>query len=86
MVTIEFFGVPRLRAGLARLGLVAGTVGDALVALADRCPALAGTVVDRGRVLPSFALSINGDRFVDDPSTPLTDGDTLILLSADVGG
>jgi len=30
-------------------------------------------------------LSVNGDRFVFNPETPLKDGDTLLLLSADVG-
>ena len=31
-------------------------------------------------------LSLNGERFVSDRATPLNDGDTLLLLSADVGG
>ena len=32
-----------------------------------------------------FKLSLNGERFVSDPETPLADGDVLLLLSADVG-
>ena len=33
-----------------------------------------------------YKLSLNGERFVSDPETPLADGDVLLLLSADVGG
>ena len=89
-IQIELYGVPRLRAGTARLEVVGDTVGDALAALARECPALAGNVLEseRGwaRVHPAYRLSLNGDQFVSDPATPLTDGDTLLLLAADVGG
>ena len=37
-------------------------------------------------VHPAYRLSINGDRFVSDPVTPLVDGDALLLLAADAGG
>ena len=86
MITIELFGVPRLRAGTApgpargrrrRLGPPG---------LAPACPGLDGSVVHRGRVHPAYRLSLNGERFVSDPATPLADGDVLLLLSADVGG
>ena len=86
MVTIELYGVPRLRAGTCRVSLEASTVSAAIDGLGLACPSLDGAVVARGRVLPAYRLSLNGERFVSDPETPLAPGDVLILLSADVGG
>ena len=88
MIHIELYGVPRLRAGMARLTVEGACVAEALDALARACPALANhIIVPEGRgVHPAYRLSVNGDRFVSDPATPLADGDTLLLLAADVGG
>jgi molybdopterin converting factor small subunit len=86
MVVIEFYGIPRLRAGTNRLRLEASSVGQALRELAQVCPALAGSVLGDGGVQQAYRLSLNGQRFVSDPQTPLTEGDVLLLLSADVGG
>jgi molybdopterin converting factor small subunit len=95
-IQVELFGVPRLRAGTARLdvamALEGASLGEALGALARLCPALETSGVvevmadGRGRARPSYRVSLNGDRFVSSPETPLADGDTLLLLSADVGG
>ena len=86
MVEIEFYGIPRLRAGTNRLRLDASSVGQALRELARVCPALADSVLGDGRVQQAYRLSLNGERFISDPQTPLTEGDILLLLSADVGG
>jgi molybdopterin converting factor small subunit len=86
MITIELFGVPRLRAGQGRLDVEAATLGDALRALAFACPALDGPVVVGRGLHAAFRLSLNGERFLDDPEAPLADGDCLLLLAADAGG
>ena len=86
MITIELYGIPRLRAGAGRVGVEAATVAGALAALAAAAPGLAGSVLAVGRVPPEYRLSLNGDRFISDPDTPLADGDVLLLLSADAGG
>jgi hypothetical protein len=86
MVTIELFGVPRLRAGVPSIRLEALDVGSALLGLASACPGLDGSVVVGGRVHPAYRLSLNGDRFVTEPGTGLVEGDVLLLLAADVGG
>lgn len=86
MVTIELFGIPRIRAGRGQVVVDAGTIGEALTRLARLCPALQGTIVEGDHVHPAYRLSVNGDRFVADPQTRLDDGDALWLLSADVGG
>ena len=86
MITIELFGVPRLRAGTGLVRLEAVDVGSALRGLASACPTLDGSVLLDGQVHPAYKLSLNGDRFVTEPATGLLDGDVLLLLAADVGG
>ena len=86
MISIELFGVPRLRAGTALVQLEAADVGSALRGLALACPDLDGSVLIAGRAHPAYKLSLNGDRFVTEPETALLDGDVLLLLAADVGG
>ena len=82
---VEFFGVPRERAGIAELDVQADTLGRLLGALAAQMPALAGLIaVDR--LHPSLVASLNGDRFISDPGTPLEDDDCVLILSADAGG
>lgn len=89
-VTIEFFGIPRQRAGTARVEIEAGSFGDALAVLSERFPALAGACFEvrdgTGRLRPGYVANLNGDRFVSEPDTPLADGDSLLILSADAGG
>jgi molybdopterin converting factor small subunit len=82
---VEFFGVPRERAGIAEIDVEADTLGRLLATLATRMPGLAELIaVDR--LHPSFAASLNGDRFISDPETPLSDEDCVLILSADAGG
>lgn len=85
-IAIELFGVPKLRAGQARREVEATRIGDALGELARACPALSGTVILGDRLHPAYRLNLNGVRFVDDPETPLGEGDVLLLLAADAGG
>lgn len=86
MITIELYGVPRLRAGRPSVRVEASDVGSALRGLASGCPGLDGSVLLDGRVHPAYKLSLNGDRFVTEPETRLVEGDVLLLLAADVGG
>lgn len=82
---IEFLGIARERAGIDEVEIRAETLGQALEALASRFPRF-GELVDDGRLHPSLAASLNADVFVSDPSTPMTPGDRLLILSADAGG
>lgn len=86
-VEFELYGVPRMKAGCARVDVEAGTLSEALRGLVARCPALAGSVVlDDGSIRPAYRVSLNSERFLTDPATSLSDGDVLLLLAADVGG
>ncbi|MFT3769574.1 MAG: MoaD/ThiS family protein [Minicystis sp.] len=86
MVTIELFGVPRLRAGREEVAVEAASLGEALSALAVACPALTPAVVQSGRLSPYYLVAKNGLQLTADPATPLAPGDTLVLLSAEAGG
>jgi len=85
-VTVEFYGVPRLRAGRAELAVPAGPLAAVLAAVERTCPGLAGLVGAGGRVAPHYLLSLDGRRFVNDPEEVLAAGERLLLLSADAGG
>ena len=82
---IEFFGVPRERAGVPELELHADTLGQLLAMLAERLPSLSAIIHDN-RLHPAFVANLNGDRFVTDPDTPLRRDDCVLFLSADAGG
>jgi sulfur-carrier protein len=86
-VQFELFGVPRLRAGRSVIEVDAETVGEALAGLARACPPLDGTVIiGHSAIHPAYKLNLNGEQFVSDAATPLTEGDCLLLMAADVGG
>jgi molybdopterin converting factor small subunit len=89
---VEFFGVPRERAGLSELEVKADTLGQLLGALAAQIPSFRQFIrterADRhdARLHPTFIASLNGDQFVSDPGTPLNENDCVLILSADAGG
>lgn len=78
--------MPRLRAGQAVVDVRAGSVAAALEALGSACPELEPSVVRAGTLSPAYVIAINGVQFDDDPATGLSDGDVLVLLSAQAGG
>ena len=85
---VEFLGVPRQRAGVAELEIEADTLGKLLASLVARFPELADLIsADRAdRLQPFVVANLNGDEFVTDPRTRLTDTDCVLILSADAGG
>ncbi len=85
-VTVEFFGVPRARAGRAEITLSAVTPSEALAAVVAACPALKDAMQTDGRLAPHYVLSLDGQRFITDLNESLSPGDRLLLLSADIGG
>jgi sulfur-carrier protein len=85
IMRVELLGVPRARAGVAELELRADTLGELLVALAVRFPSL-GELITADRLRPSVVANLNGDRFISDPRTQLSEGDSVLILSADAGG
>jgi molybdopterin converting factor small subunit len=86
LVTVEFFGIPRQRAGCAELTVSAGTVSELLQRVEQSCPELKGLRQADGRLSPHYLLSLDGQCFVTDMEQELQPGDRLLLLSADAGG
>lgn len=85
-VTIELYGVPRVRAGRRECIVSATTVAEAVRSLEQQCPELTGSVIIDGCLHSAYRLSLNGERFISDPTTPLVAGDALVLVAADAGG
>jgi molybdopterin converting factor small subunit len=86
VVTVELFGVPRLRAGRAEVEAPAGSVSDVLAVVERTCPGLGRLRGADGRLSPHYLLSLDGRRFLGEPGETLRDGDHVLLLSADAGG
>ena len=85
-ITVEFYGIPRERAGVATTVVDGRRLGEILIDLAQRFPRLGESCFDSGRLRPAAIANVNGGRFVSDPSTLLEPGDTLLILTADAGG
>lgn len=85
-ITVEFYGLPRQRAGRAEFTTAARTVNDALAAVRTACPGLSGLFLLDGRLNPHYLVSLNGERFVTDLSESLAPDARLLLLGTDAGG
>lgn len=85
-VRVEFYGIPRVRAGVETVEVDAATFGEALRLVEARLPGFAEHCLDDGRLRSAYLANLNGERFLSDLSTPLCEGDALLILSADVGG
>jgi molybdenum cofactor guanylyltransferase len=89
--TVELFGVAQLVSGTTEIALDLpddATLAHALAALAERLPVLVGRVIhpDRNRLLDGHACSLNARDVVRSQDTRITNGDRIVLLSADAGG
>ena len=87
---VEFYGIPRVRAGVSEteLEIPAGvvTLADVLRMLAARFPDLAETCFVGDALHESCAANLGGRRFLRDRSARFAAGQTLLLMSADAGG
>jgi len=84
-INVEFYGIPRQRAGRSDLTVKARTVAEVLRAVETACPDL--TLLETtGRIVPHVRISVDGQRFISDPREELTPGARVLILSADVGG
>lgn len=84
---IELYGIARSRAGVASVELEARNLADALRALVEACPGLREEVVlADGALSRHFVASLNGERFVSDPATPIRSADALLILGSQAGG
>ena len=85
-VTVELFGIPRARAGVAQAVVEGATLGEVIVDLARQYPALKEACFEGHRLKAGYTANLGGERFVTDPATHLTEGQTVLVLSLDAGG
>ncbi|MFO0977375.1 MAG: MoaD/ThiS family protein [Planctomycetaceae bacterium] len=85
-IKVEFYGIPRARAGVAETMAEGHTTGEVLADLASRFPKLAESCIDGQKLRQGYALNLRGDQFLTDQVISLTDGDVLLFLSLDAGG
>lgn len=89
-VDVEFYGVPRQRAGVDRVQLAFATssvvAADVMDALLQRFPTLQNGCLEDGWLHASCTANVDGCDFISDPATPLSCGQTLLVMSADAGG
>jgi len=88
-ISVEFFGIPRQRAGQpdTTLSLTAPvTLGMLLEELGQRFPGLEGECMEQGALRTGCLASFDGDRFVSDPAEVIVEGTSVLILSAEAGG
>lgn len=85
-IRVEFFGIPRARAGVPGTTARGAKLGEVLAELAGRFPELAAACLEGNRLRAEYAANLNGQSFVRDPETALAPGDSLLILSVDGGG
>lgn len=89
-IRIEFFGIARQRVGVPGAIVAASadelSLADVLRQLCSEFPHVASALLVDGRLHPTLAANLDGQRFISDPTTPIRDGQHLLILSADAGG
>jgi molybdopterin converting factor small subunit len=86
-VRVEFFGIPRERAGVDAIELRdPQTLGQALGMLCGQLPGLAASCLEDGALKAGYLANLNGERFTTDLMAQLRPGDAVLILSADAGG
>jgi len=88
-VTVELFGVPRLAAGQRAITVEAagGTLAEVARALAERCPALRGRVLDAttGWLLDGYLFALD-ERFTRDGAELVRPDSSVLLVASAAGG
>lgn len=85
-VTVEFLGIVRHRAGCESAEFQAETLQQLWNAVERRFPCLEGVCISEGQLQPGYLASVGGLRFTRSPELILSEGDRILLLSADAGG
>lgn len=90
-IKVEFYGVARLRAGVAELSLPTMTgqgiaLQQVLSSIAETLPPFGSDCLEQGTLRREFTANLDGQRFIREPDHKIPDGSTLLILSADAGG
>ena len=89
-IVVEFFGIPRVRAGIERVEVLHGrksaTLSEILTEVAERFPEFAENCMTDRRLRNGFIASIDGQCFVQDDNTVVGRQQSVLILSTDAGG
>jgi sulfur-carrier protein len=89
-IRVEFFGIARQRAGVSEITLEAPASGmqfaEVLSELGRKLPEFSRELLVAGGLHASLVANLDGQRFISDPSTLISDGQSVLILSADAGG
>ena len=89
-VKVEFFGIPRRRAGVAEtvVELPASSVQfeELLNRLAIAFPRFGRDCLEQNRLSRSLTANLDGKQFIRDPAALIHAGQSVLIMSADAGG
>lgn len=86
MVTVELYGLPRLRAGAESCTVQPGRLRDILAALAASLPGLVPDIILDDALTEHALLAIDGRDLLVSPDFLVPDGTVLVMISAQAGG
>ena len=85
-IHVEFYGIVRKHAGVSSADVDADSLGEMFGELSRKFPQLQNNCIEHNRLKTGYLANINGRSFVTDGETRLTNGDSVLILSADAGG
>lgn len=85
-ITVEFLGIPKLKAGVPFCHVPVGTLSSIIDHLKIQFPRLTEEFMPSPSGKSHILYSLNGDYFLHDPNTILIEGQVLLVISADAGG
>lgn len=89
-ITVEFFGIPRVRAGLERVSVFpdreSAMLSEVLAEVAEQIPTFATACMSNNKLDDHFLVSVDGEVFVRDHDVLIEEDRTVYILSADAGG
>ena len=86
LISIEFFGIPRARAGVEHTTATGTTLGEVLADLGRRFPDFAKSCLRGCEFQAGFTANLGGVRFTTNAETRLSPSETVLILSLDAGG
>ena len=85
-ITVEFLGIPKLKAGVSFCKVPAGSLSSVIDYLKNQFPRLSQEFLPSPSGKSHVLYSLNGDYYLNDPEMILLEGQQLLIISADAGG
>jgi len=89
-ITVEFFGIPRVRAGLERVVVLpnrsSAMLSEILEHVASQLPTFADACMTNNKLDDHYLVSLDGEEFIHEGDALIEENRTIYILSADAGG